>query len=241
VWYNYLKSIGEYMATLWISTADTIDPTGPYTESAVQFACFVLYKLTGEKYNGIQTTTEVYTADNLMSNLTQPVVVGGNMYNFPRSADGHRELRLRHTPIRSIQSITYLGRTLDPSEYSLRNNSYVVQKNSLPWVLNPVTELEVTYTYGTPPPAAGRRAAIRLANELILWDKGSGNCALPERISSVSRQGVSYTVMDPQEFISNGKVGIYEIDLFLAAANPTKAKKRPKVFLANGPRAERVN
>lgn len=230
------------MATLWISASDTIDPTGPYTESAVQYACFILYKLSGEKYNGLQTTTEVYTADTSMSTLTQPAVVGGAMYNFPRSAsEGNRELRLRHTPVRSIQSINYLGRTLDPSEFSLRNNSYVVQKNSMPWILNPVTELEVTYTHGTPPPAAGRRAAIRLANELILWDKGSGNCALPERISSVSKQGVSYTVMDPQEFISNGKVGIYEIDLFLAAANPTKAKKRPRVFLANGPRAERIN
>jgi hypothetical protein len=47
--------------------------------------------------------------------------------------------------------------------------------------------------------------------------------------------------MDPQEFIANGKVGIYEIDLFLAAVNPTKAKKRPKVFLPGATRAERVN
>jgi hypothetical protein len=45
------------MATLWISAADTIDPTGPYTESAVQFASFVLYKLSGENYTGIQTVT----------------------------------------------------------------------------------------------------------------------------------------------------------------------------------------
>lgn len=229
------------MATLWISAADTIDPTGPYTESAVQYACFLLYKLSGEKYNGIQTTTEVYTYDGIMSNLTQPAVVAGSMYNFPRTSEGQRELRLRHQPVRSIQSISYLGRTLDPSEYSLRNNAYVVRKNSLLWVLSPVLELEVSYTYGTPPPAAGRRAAIRLANELILWDKGSGACSLPERISSVARQGVSYTMMDPQEFISNGKVGIYEIDLFLAAVNPTKAKKRPKVFLPGATRSERIN
>jgi len=134
-----------------------------------------------------------------------------------------------------------MGTLLDPSEYSLRNSSYLVRKNSLPWVLDPMNELEITYTYGTPPPAAGKRAAIRLANELILSDMGSGACALPERISSVSKQGVSYTIMDPQEFISNGKVGIYEIDLFLASVNPTKAKKRPKVFLSGGTRGERVN
>lgn len=229
------------MATLWISASDTIDPTGPYTESAVQTASLVLYKLSGEKYTGIHTVTEVYTADVTQPNVTNPALITGNMYNLPKFAEGQRNLRLRNNPVRSIVSVTYQGRELDPSEYSLRNNSYIVQKNSIPWVLNNVQELEVTYTFGTPIPSAGKRAAARLANELILSDMGSAQCALPERISSVTRQGVSYTVLDPQEFISNGRVGIYEIDLFLAAVNPSKAKKRPKVFLAGGPRAERVN
>lgn len=229
------------MATLWISAADTIDPTGPYTESAVQFASFVLYKLSAEKYNGIQAVTEVYTADTYSSNVTSPALINGNMYNLPRFTEGQRNLRLRHTPVRSVTSISYMGRELDQTEYSLRNNSYLVRKNALPWALDPVNEISITYMYGTPPPAAGKRAAIRLANEIILFEKGSGLCALPERISSVSRQGVSYTVMDPQEFISNGKVGIYEIDLFLAAVNPSKAKKRPKVFSPGATRAERVN
>lgn len=229
------------MATLWISAADTIDPTGPYTESAVQFASFILFKLSGEKYTGIQTVTEVYTSPVVTSSLTTPALIAGSMYNLPRLTDGQRELRLRNTPVRSVKSVTFLGRDLDPSEFSLRNSSYLVRRNALPWILDPMHELSVTYTYGTPPPAAGKRAAIRLANELILSDKGSAACALPERIQSVARQGVSYTIMDPQEFISNGKVGIYEIDLFLAAVNPYKAKKRPKVFLPGATRVERVN
>jgi hypothetical protein len=228
------------MATLWISAADTIDPTGPYTDSAVHFASEVLYKLSGEKYTGIQSVTEVYTSQAAMSNYS-PSVIGGQMYNLPKLSEGQRNLRLRNTPVRAVSSVIHLGRELDPSEFSLRNNSYLVRQNALPWVLDPVHELSVSYTYGTPPPAAGKRAAIRLANELILSDRGSAACALPERISNVSRQGVSYTMLDPQEFISNGKVGIYEIDLFLAAVNPSKAKKRPKVFLPGATRAERVN
>jgi len=229
------------MATLWISAADTIDPTGPYTDSAVQFASFILYKLSGEKYTGVQTVTEVYTSDIMAPVSTNPYLISGNVYNIAKGTEGLRNLRLQQTPVRSVQSVVHLGRQLGTSEFSLRNNSYLVRHNSLPWILNPVMELSVTYTFGTPPPAAGKRAAIRLANELILSDKGSANCSLPERISSVSRQGVSYTIMDPQSFIDNGKVGIYEIDLFLAAANPSKAKKRPKVFLAGSTRAERVN
>lgn len=230
------------MATLWISAADTIDPTGPYTESAVQFASYVLFKLSAEKYTGVQTTTEVYTLDVPLSISTAPALITGQMYNLPKFTDNaHRNLRLRNTPVRVVTSVQHMGRELDPSEYSLRNNSYLVRTNGLPWVLDPLQELEITYSYGTPPPAAGKRAAIRLANELILADKGSALCALPERVSSVSKQGISYTVLDPQEFISNGKVGIYEIDLFLAASNPHKAKKRPRVFTPGSVRAERVN
>lgn len=229
------------MATLWISAADTIDPTGPYTDSAVKYASFILYKLSAEKYSGISTVTEVYTSESAMSTTSRPELINGNMYNLPRFSEGQRNLRLRHTPVRTVTSVKYLGRTLAPTEYTLRNNSYLVRQNALPWVLDSVNELSITYSYGTPPPAAGKRAAIRLANELILADMGSASCSLPERISSVSRQGVSYTVMDPQEFISNGKVGIYEIDLFLAAVNPNKAKKRPKVFSVDRPRGERIN
>jgi hypothetical protein len=230
------------MTGLWISASDTIAPTGPYTESAVATACFILFKLTGEKYTGTFTSTEAYNSDNYNVNqTTTAAVIGGKVINLPAQSEGFRNLRLRHQPVLSVLSVEHLGRVLDPSEYTLRNNSYLVRANSLPWVLDPVNDLTVSYRHGTPPPAAGRRAALRLANEFILADMGSGACALPERIQSVARQGVSYTIMDPQEFISNGKVGIYEVDLFLAAVNPHKAKKKPKIFSVDRPRGERIS
>ncbi|UDL16772.1 head-to-tail adaptor [Arthrobacter phage Atuin] len=228
------------MSGPWITAADTIAPTGPYTESAVATASWILFKLSGEKYTGISTSTEAYNSSNYTINQPEPVVFRGTVYNMPPAAEGFRNLRLRHSPIVQVLSVEQLGEILDPSEYTLRNNAYLVRKNSLPWVLDPVNDLTITYRHGTPPPAAGRRAALRLANEFILADMGSSACALPERISSVQRQGVSYTIMDPQEFISNGKVGIYEIDLFLAAANPNKAKKKPKIFSVDKPRGERI-
>jgi len=228
------------MTNLWISASETIDPAGPYSQSAVEFASLILFKLSAEKYTGIHTTTEVYSSDAGLSVAVTPALVGGNIYNLPRSYDGVRNLRLRHSPVRSIQSVEYMGALLDPSEYSLRNNAYIVRKQSLPWVLDSLTELSITYTYGTPPPSAGKRAALRLANEFILADMGSPECALPERVSSVSRQGVQVN-FDTSDFLQNGKVGIYEVDLFLAAVNPNKAKKRPKVFSVDRPRGERVN
>lgn len=227
---------------LWISVDDTFDPTSPYADSAVRTASFILFKLSGEKYSGTKTSTDSYNLSNY-SGITsvQPAMVRGEMYNISTLSEGFRNLNLRSKPVLSVQSVEFLGRVLDPTEYTLRNNAYLVRENSMPWILDDVQDLTVTYTHGTPPPSAGKRAAIRLANELILSDMGSGQCALPERITSVSRQGISYTMMDPQDFIDKGKVGVYEIDLFLAAVNPHKAKKRPKVFSVDKPRGERIN
>lgn len=227
---------------LWITVDDTFDPTSPYAESAVATASFILFKLSGEKYTGTRISTDSYNLSSYAGlSYIEPAVARGEIYNVSSLTEGFRNLKLRHQPVMSVQSVEYLGRVLTPDEYTLRNKSYLVRKHSMPWILDNIQDLTVTYTHGTPPPTAGKRAAIRLANELILSDMGSGQCALPERITSVNRQGISYTVMDPQEFIDNGKVGIYEVDLFLAAVNPHKAKKRPKVFSVDRPRGERIN
>ena len=46
-------------------------------------------------------------------------------------------------------------------------------------------------------------------------------CALPERITSVTRQGVSWTVLDPQDFLDKGYTGMSRVDHWLAAVKPT--------------------
>jgi hypothetical protein len=73
-------------------------------------------------------------------------------------------------------------------------------------------------------------AARRLANELVLAAEGSADCALPRNVTSVARQGVSFEIFDPQEFMDKGHTGLYEVDLFLSAFNPNKSRKRAKVF-----------
>jgi hypothetical protein len=77
------------------------------------------------------------------------------------------------------------------------------------------------------------------AIELIkLWE--GDDCALPDRVTSVSRQGVSYTILDNQDFLENFRTGIYVIDLFLKTANPAKALAPSKVFSPDIPRARRM-
>jgi hypothetical protein len=82
-------------------------------------------------------------------------------------------------------------------------------------------------------------AARRLAIEFVkLWE-GDEECALPQRITSVSRQGVSYTILDQQDFLDELRTGIYEIDLYLKTANPDKARRPAKVFSPDMPVARR--
>lgn len=229
------------MPTLWLNNSDTADPSGPYTDLAVQQASWILYKLTAEKYPGIGTSTDVFTSENYVDMSLTPTVINGQVTNIPRFVSGLRNLRLRQSPVLSVQSVVWHGEVMDPSTYTLRNSAYLVRANAIPWVFDPVNEMVITYTHGVAVPMAGKRAAIRLANEMIYALNDDPACTLPERISSITRQGETFTVLDPQTFLLNGKTGIYEIDLFLAAANPDKAKKKPKVFSPDKPRGERIN
>jgi hypothetical protein len=82
---------------------------------------------------------------------------------------------------------------------------------------------------------AARKLAIEFAR---LW-QGDENCELPQRVTSVSRQGVSYTILDNQEFIDELRTGLYEIDLFLKTVNPDNARRKSKVFSVDTPRARK--
>lgn len=43
-------------------------------------------------------------------------------------------------------------------------------------------------------------------------------CSLPERVTSITRQGVSWTVLDPQEFLAGGFMGMGRVDQWLMVA-----------------------
>jgi hypothetical protein len=228
------------MTVLWLNKADTIDPTGQHTARAVETASFVLYSLTGQKYNGIQTTTEAYNLpfNSAISDMTAAVERGA-IVHIPKYTDGMRNLRLRHTPVRKIMEISRGGVIVDPDTYSLRNNAYLVQNNGAPWMIN-TSDLVITYKHGIRVPVAGKSAAIRFANELIHAYLDDGLCSLPERLQSVSRQGMTFAVLDPQDFIQNGRIGIPEVDYFIHAANPSKSKMKARVFSVDQPRGERI-
>lgn len=97
-----------------------------------------------------------------------------------------------------------------------------------PW-LNRVrgTLLTIDYIYGSPPSLDVQRAIDELATQLDLI--GSDECQLPSRVTSVNREGVSWTVLDPMQFLVGGKTGLYYPDLVISMYG-NGVKERARVF-----------
>ena len=230
------------MSNLWV----TPEELGDYAESdyaydAAKTASYLLWGMSGRKFSGITTVTERYVSSfdpylrTSGSTLSySPVLIDGQVqniqsggllnrfgYNQDFQGDGTSSasrLRLRGRKVVKIHSVRDLnGEIIDPSKYYLAEHSTLVGVPGSGWFSSRV---EVTYTYGSPPPTAGRAAARVLATELVKLYEGDDTCALPQRVTSISRQGVSYTLLDSQDFIDELRTGIYAIDLFLKTANP---------------------
>jgi hypothetical protein len=248
------------MSNLWVD----VEELGEYADSdyaydAIKTASHLLWSMSGRKFSGSTTVTERYVsaydpylrtgtssmshAPQLINGKVENVVNGGNgrYSNHDFLGDGTNALtrvRLRGRKVVEIHNMRDMqGELIDPDTYYLADHSVIYGTPNASWT---ATNVEVTYTYGTPPPPSGRAAARLLATELVKLYSGDDTCALPQRVTSVARQGVSYTVLDNQDFIDELKTGIYAVDLFLRAVNPDKARARSRVFSPDQPRARRI-
>lgn len=87
----------------------------------------------------------------------------------------------------------------------------------------------VEYAWGQPVPPDGQQAALKLAIELAKAWSGSPS-ELPERVTSIARQGVTAIVIDPLTFIEKGLTGLPMVDLFIVSSNPFGLRRRARVM-----------
>lgn len=236
----------------WIDRSQLERPSDLEALNAIAAASSILFSLTGQRYPGLWTTTEQYTCETTGAPVgcAYDTGVGGywnpavGAYTYvldkipgPRRAGPGGDIRLRNYPVTEITEVIVNGEVVDPSHYTLRNRRILRLNPSSPWGLcsSPV----VTYTYGANPPVMGQIAARRLANEFVKAFNGE-ECSLPSGTTSVSRQGISLQIFDPQDFFKEGFTGIYEVDLFLKSVNPSRAMKRPRVITSDQPRGYRL-
>jgi hypothetical protein len=225
----------------WALISDLRKPDHPQAQIALNISTQVLTALTGHLYQETHTVTEMY-------DTRQTLAAGAQLYAATKagllvgqirpgcecnSCGVTHRIRLRSRPVTSIIDVHIAGRRLNPNEYMLLDHAVVGFLTSDVCCAGCVV---VRYRYGGNIPAAGKFAACKLADELVESLDPGGDCKLPQRVTSISRQGVSWTLLDPQDFLDSGRTGIYEVDLFLTAFNPARAIRPARVFSVDRPR-----
>lgn len=87
---------------------------------------------------------------------------------------------------------------------------------------------QVTYQQGIPLPSVLSRAAGELACEYAKFCLGQA-CRLPQRATSLSRQGVTVSLANVEQFLEDGLTGIVTVDNVIRAFNPYRLTSRMKI------------
>jgi hypothetical protein len=166
-----------------------------------------------------------------------PVLVGGAWFNIgcglcgdTCGCGGVAPLRLPG-PVDSVQEVRQGDTVLDPTKYHVENHALLVRTDGESW--SPCGT-EITYTRGVPVPVGGQVAAGVLAVQLAKAACSDKTCELPQRVQTVTRQGVTIAMLDSFDDVDSGHTGIWIIDSWLASM--TKPPPRSRVLSPDMPR-----
>ncbi|MCI0426357.1 MAG: hypothetical protein L0Z47_11030 [Actinobacteria bacterium] len=224
----------------------TSNATTTQKTDALLAASEILYALSGRQYPGLCAETvrpcsggsplPGFSWDR-WSYPTVPLLVGGNWLNIGPACGCHiawdcacsgiPQVNLGRSDVTQINTVVVDGVTLSAANYRLDHGRWLVRTDGEFWPccqdlaknIGEEGTWHIELEFGVLPPQAGIDAVIKLACEMAKAWVGA-ECDLPERVTSIVRRGVSMTLIDPQTFLSEGKTGLYEVDLFLSAVNP---------------------
>jgi hypothetical protein len=223
----------------------------------LRLATDVLYAMTGRQFTGPVTSTLRPCCgtwlgaqpDDWWGRTGYPVrpdIIAGEWYNLPAGPCGGCMCMAYEcgVPIArldlGVYPVTQVAAKIDGVEFSafrIDANRYATRTDGGLWpTVQDLTKADtqpgtwsLTVTHGTPVPASLRSACARLACELTKHARGDDDCAIPLRVTTVSRQGSTYQLANVQELIDKGKTGIYEVDIIVGQLNPDGLRSRPRV------------
>jgi hypothetical protein len=172
-----------------------------------------------------------------------PALIGGQWYNLPCGSCGDecscgpvRQIDLPG-PVSSVTEVVIDAVALPTSSYRVDNHRWLVRLDGEDWPLcqnmnaDPATDLDtfaVTYLIGTSVPAGGQIAAGKLACEMAKAQCGGSGCQLPQRLQTITRQGVTMGILDSMESLyAEGSTGIWMVDSWVASINGPARKRGP--------------
>lgn len=174
---------------------------------ALAEATWVLWSLTHYRFHGVQCWSEDY-----------------------RVAPGQTRLELAQWPVEEVFALSNLdmcaasGSAIEVTDWCHIGNGVVrLQPTSnfytLPNPCGASRSVRVVFRTANNLPFGTERAVLNMADQFYRAVTGRPGCKLPERVTSVTRQGVSWTVLDPMDFLTKGMTGVGTVDLWLASAN----------------------
>jgi hypothetical protein len=143
-------------------------------------------------------------------------------------------------PVLVVDEVTVDGDTVEDTAYRVDVQSGVwllVRTDGTAW---PICQdfdantgegvFEITYQIGETIPVAVRSVAEILACEYAKALTSDATCRLPQRIQSITRQGVTVEVAPPDNNDIGYITGIAEIDQIIRLENPSRLSSRPVVY-----------
>lgn len=191
---------------------DGLDPAA--REMTIDVASEIVYNLDRRKYSGICTTTRALC---LSCRRCAPLRCG---------CEPNDAIDLALVPVWGVWDVIVDGVTLAPSEYEVTQRRYLSRTDGSAWPRG--DDWFATWAYGRPVPPGGRRAVALFAAEIA---KGclAMECQIPQRVTSIVREGVSYPVLDSLSMIQEGRTGVALTDLWIVS-DLKGSKVKPGIF-----------
>lgn len=193
----------------------------------------ILWALTGRRF-GTTTTTEKYRiADNGVCGVHWQDDAG----LWYSTADVARApgIRLVHTPVREIVSVSVAGSQLVAGDWFLNGAELMRTGGWWPTVAaDQAANIVVTYKWGEDLPSIAQLAMGEVAAE-FLTGFTTGVCKLPSGIVTIARQGVTKS-FDPTAIFADGRIGLPIADAWIKSDNPSGLRRRSRVYSPDLPR-----
>lgn len=177
-------------------------------------------------------------------NTLNPALIGGRWFNLPcgqcagdQCSCSALSIVELDGPVDQVTEVLLKGVVLDPTAYRVDNHMQLLRTDGGEWPTcqdmnaDPATvganTMQVTYDIGVPVPMGGRVAAAVLACQMARAACGGDGCDLPQRLQSITRQGVTMNVLDSfTDLYEKGTTGIWIVDSWVASVNLTQNGSR---------------
>lgn len=128
-------------------------------------------------------------------------------------------------PVSAVNSVTIDGVDLPAAGAWTLDNDRLFRIDGEPWPTTQNLELpdteactwSINFDWGRTVPMGGQIAAGVLAMELAKAMCNDSSCQLPQRVRTITRQGISMAVLDGFDDLDKGRTGIWLIDSWTAS------------------------